>query len=352
MRNRRSILKGLGAAAVGLTFSDKAAFAAEDGEDKKLSFYNWDTYIGEGTLEDFEVSSGVKVQMDLFDTNDSLFAKLRAKARYDVVVPSHDFVERMVAAKMLQPLDHSLIPNFKNIGPMFRDSAYDPGCAHSMPYTTLTVGIGYRKSKVRSRPKSWKVLFDSAEYDGRIALLSDANLMFQLYAKYLGKSVNYLNRDDVDQIEKVLLRQKQFVKKFHDDDGQDLLLKGDVDLVVEYNGDIATAMSEDADIGFAIPDEGSLFFVDSLCIPKTSRRPKNAHRFINYVLGAQAGRHIAETLLYPTPNYAARALMPNDYKRSPVLFPSPDRMARLEMPRYRPEIQELIEEAFTRVRAA
>jgi spermidine/putrescine transport system substrate-binding protein len=352
MPNRRALLKGLSAAAIGLTFNDSEAFAADNSEGNKLSFYNWDTYIGDGTLEDFEVSSGIKVQMDLFESNDSLLAKLKTKARYDVVVPSHDFVERMVAANMLQALDHSLIPNFKNIGPRFRDPAYDPGCAYSMPYTTLALGIGYRKSKIRKRPKSWKILFDSHEYDGRIALLADANAMFQLYAKYLGKSANSIDLRDIEQIEKVMLRQKQFVKRFHDDDGQDLLAKGEVDLVVEYNGDIASAMDEDPDIDFVIPDEGSLLLVDSLCIPKNSRRPKNAHRFINYVLGAQAGRHIAETLLYPTPNYAARALMPEQYQRNPVLFPPADRMELLEMPRYRPEIRELIEEAFTRVRAA
>jgi spermidine/putrescine transport system substrate-binding protein len=352
MPDRRSILKGLGCAAVGLTFSESKASALAEGEGNQLSFYNWDTYVGENTLEDFEASSGIKVKMDLFDTNDTLFAKLKAKNRYDLVVPTNDFVERMIAANMLQPLDHSLIPNFKNIGKRFRDPVYDPGCAHSMPYTALVLGIGYRKSKVKTRPTSWKPLFDSAEYRGRIALLAEPVTMFQLYAKYLGKSANSLMPEDIAAIEELMLRQKTFVKKFHNDDGQDLLIKGEVDLVVEYNGDVAQAIAEDPDLDFVVPDEGSLLMVDCLCIPKWSKRPKNAHRFINYMLGGAAGRHIAETLLYPTPNYSARAMMPTEYKNSHVLYPPPAKMARSEMPRYRPELQGLIEEAFTRIRAA
>jgi spermidine/putrescine transport system substrate-binding protein len=122
-----------------------------NGEEAKLNFYNWDTYIGETTLEDFKGASGVDVNMTLFASNDELFAKLKAGNQgYDVIVPSNDFVERMAAADMLMPLDHAQIPNFeKNIAPEFKDVPYDPKRKHSMPYTWLTLGIGYRKSKVK-----------------------------------------------------------------------------------------------------------------------------------------------------------------------------------------------------------
>ena len=363
--NRRSILQGLGVAAVGLSLGGLAACGKGDktkaaggkipptGEEKKLNFYNWDTYIGETTLADFKAASDVDVNMQLFATNDELFAKLRAgNPGFDVIVPSNDFVERMVQSKMIQPLDHSLIPNLKNIDPAFINVPYDPGRKYSMPYTWLVLGIGYRKSKVKTPPDSWKVLFDSNEYAGRIGLLSEAGDLFRLYGKYLGKSVNDLTPADIATIEKMMIKQKPFVKVYHEDNGQDLLVKGDIDLVLEYNGDIAQKMVEDNDIDFILPKEGSQLNSDTLCIPVGAPRPKNAHAFINYLLDADAGAEITKTILYPTPNAAAKALMPESYRNNKVVFPPADQIAKCEYARFRPDVQPLYEEAFTRVRAS
>ena len=363
--SRRSILQGLGVAAVGLSLGGLAACGKGDktkaaggkipptGEEKKLNFYNWDTYIGETTLADFKAASDVDVNMQLFATNDELFAKLRAgNPGFDVIVPSNDFVERMVQSQLIQPLDHSLIPNLKNIDPAFINVPYDPGRKYSMPYTWLVLGIGYRKSKVKTPPDSWKVLFDSNEYAGRIGLLSEAGDLFRLYGKYLGKSVNDLTPADIATIEKMMIKQKPFVKVYHEDNGQDLLVKGDIDLVLEYNGDIAQKMVEDNDIDFILPKEGSQLNSDTLCIPVGAPRPKNAHAFINYLLDADAGAEITKTILYPTPNAAAKALMPESYRNNKVVFPPADQIAKCEYARFRPDVQPLYEEAFTRVRAS
>lgn len=358
-RGRRSLLQAMGVAAIGISLGGLAACSKGEGkklangEEAKLNFYNWDTYIGENTLDNFKEATGVDVTMDLFDSNDVLFAKFKAgNPGYDVIVPSNDFVERMSKAGMLMPLDHALLPNKKNIDPAYINVEYDLQRKFSMPYTWLALGIGYRKSKVSARPDSWKVLFDSPEYAGRIAWLSEAGDMFRLYGKYLGKSVNALTPADIATIEKMMIKQKPNVKKFHEDDGQDLLLKGDVDVVLEYNGDIAQAMTEDKDIDFVVPKEGSQLNSDNLCIPKGAPHPKNAHAFINYILDANVDKEITETILYPTPNAAAKALMPDSYKNNPVIFPPADVLAKCEYARFNPELQPLYEEAFTRVRAA
>jgi spermidine/putrescine transport system substrate-binding protein len=359
--NRRAMLKGMGVAAVGFSLTgalagcgEKKAEKLANGEEAKLNFYNWDTYIGETTLEDYNDKAGVDVNMTLFASNDELFAKLRAGNQgYDVIVPSNDFVERMASADMLVPLDQTQIPNFaKNVAPEFKDVPYDPMRKYSMPYTWLALGIGYRKSKVSGTPDSWKVLFDSDQYKGRIAVLSEAGDMFRLYGKYLGKSVNGLTDADLKTIESMMIKQKPFIKAFHEDNGQDMLLKGEVDVVLEYNGDIAQAMVEDKDIGFVIPKEGSQLNSDNLCIPKGAPHPKNAHAFINYLLDAEAGKKITETILYPTPNAAAKALMPDDYKNNAVIFPPADALAKCEYAKFNPELQPKYEEAFTRIRAA
>jgi spermidine/putrescine transport system substrate-binding protein len=291
--------------------------------------------------------------MDLFETNDTLFAKFRAgNPGYDLIVPSNDFVERMVQADMLEKIDQAQIPNMKNIAPEFIDVDYDKGRQYSVPYTWLVLGIGYRKSKVNPAPDSWKVLFDSDQYKGRIAVLSEAGDMFRLYAKYLGKSVNALTPADVKTIEAMMVKQKPNIAKFHSDDGQDLLAKGEVDLVLEYNGDIAQLMAEDDDIAFAIPKEGSQFNSDNFCIPKGAKHPKNAHAFINFILDAENGKKVTETILYPTPNAAAKALMPESYRNNPATYPPADLLAKCEYAKFNPELQPLYEDAFTRIGAA
>jgi spermidine/putrescine transport system substrate-binding protein len=351
--SRRSILKGLGVAAIGISLSGKK-YPAWAAEEPKLNFYNWDTYIGETTLETFKEASGIDVNMSLFATNDELFAKLRAgNPGFDVIVPGSEFVERMIQANLLEPLDHAKIPNIKNIAPEFMtDAPFDPGRKFSLPYTWLVIGIGYRKSKVKSTPDSWKVLFDSDEYKGRIAVMSDASELFRNCFKYLGGSINSDDPELLKKAEAMLIKQKPNIKAFHEDNGQDLLLSGEVVVVQEYNGDIAQIMTEDEDINFIVPKEGAMKQQDTLAIPKGAPHPENAHKFINYIFEPEVGAEITKTILYPSPNAAAVALMPDSYKNNPVVFPPADLMAKCEYPRYLgPEFTRLLDEAMTRLRA-
>ncbi|MDJ0942260.1 MAG: spermidine/putrescine ABC transporter substrate-binding protein [Kiloniellales bacterium] len=350
--SRRAFLAGSGAVAAGLTFAPRFGLSAEE---PKLNFYNWDTYIGEDTLDDFKDASGIEVKMDLFADNDELFAKLKeGNPGYDVIVPTNDYVERMITADMLVPLDHGKIPNFKtNVDPAFQDAQFDPGRKYSMPYMWGTQGIGYRKSKVSAVPDSWKVLLDSDEYSGRIALLSEARVVFGVALKYLGFPYNSTSAQEIAKAEAVLIKQKPHIKTFAEDNGQDLLLSGEVDLTMEWNGDILQVMEEDDDISYVVPKEGSLVWEDTLCVPKGAPHPGNAHAFINYLLDAEAGAAIADFIQYATPNKAAKALLPAEYTENPAIFPSDETLANCEASLYLgEEAQRIYDEAWTRVLAA
>lgn len=356
--SRRSILQQFGAAAVGISFAGGLAACGKGGGGRKVNFYNWDTYIGETTLADFQAATGVSVEMSLFATNDELFARLRAgNPGFDVIVPSNEFVTRMSQAQMIQELDRAKIPNFANLLPEFQDAAFDPGRRYSMPYTWLVLGIGYRKDKMRNGqvPDSWRYIFDSPQYAGRIALLSESADLMRLCAKYKGHSVNNIPEAMLTEIEQMLIRQKPNIKAFHEDDGQDMLASGEVDIVLEYNGDIAQLMAgEGGDaFGFVVPQEGTLINSDCLCIPTGAPNPDDAHAFINYLLDGEAGKKITETILYPTPNAAARELMPDSYKNNAVIFPPADVMAKSEYGAFEgDERSRLYEEIFTRINAA
>ncbi len=358
--SRRSILQQFGAAAVGISFAGGLSGCNQQGGGggRVVNFYNWDTYIGPNTLADFEAATGAPVQMSLFATNDELFARLRAgNPGFDVIVPSNEFVTRMSQAQMIQELDRSKIPNFANLLPEFQDAAFDPGRRYSMPYTWLVLGIAYRKDKMRGGavPNSWRYIFDSPQYSGRIALLSESADLIRLCAKYLGHSVNNIPDAMLTQIEHMLIRQKPHIKAFHEDDGQDLLASGEIDIVLEYNGDIAQLMAAEGGdaFDFVVPQEGTLINSDCLCIPTGAPHLDDAHAFINYLLDAEAGKAITEEIQYPTPNSAVRDLMPDSYKNNPVIFPSAELMAKSEYGAFEgDERSRLYEEIFTRINAA
>ena len=332
-RSRRSLLAGLGAVAAGITLeacAPKGPVGA-NGEEQRLNLYNWDNYIGDTTLADFGKATGVKAKMSLFSTNDELFAKLRpGNPGFDVIVPSNEYVTRLRIADLLQPLDHAKIPNLKNILPNFLNPPFEPDRRWSMPYTWLVQGLGYRKSKIDGVPDSWKWVMASDRYKGRIGLVSEADDLIELGAKYLGHSVRHIPPAVIEQVAEMYIRQKPNIKVFHHDDGQDLLLAGDIDLVIDYNGDVARVMLEDPDLDFVVPREGSVLNSDCLCIPAGAPRPDNAHRFINFILDGKNGAVVAEATRYPTPNGAALALMPADYRNSPVIFPSAAALAPCE----------------------
>lgn len=348
--SRRSFLAGTGAVAAGVTLGPKFGWGAEEA---KLNFYNWDTYIGETTLDDFKDASGIEVTMDLFADNDELFAKLKeGNPGYDLIVPTNDYVERMITAEMLIPLDHAKIPNFKkNVAKSFQDAQFDSGRKYSMPYMWGTQGIGYRKSKVDGVPDTWKWMLDSDKYSGRIALLNEG--FVEIALKYLGYSYNSKDPKQIKQAEELIIKQKPHIKVFAEDNGQDLLLSGEVDLTVEWNGDILQVMEEDDDIAYVVPKEGSNVWQDCLCVPTGAPHPQNAHAFMNFILSAEAGAAIADFIQYATPNAAARKLLPPEYSENPAIFPTEETLSRCEPNVYLGEaVQRLKDEAKTRIFAA
>jgi spermidine/putrescine transport system substrate-binding protein len=351
MLDRRQLVAGLG---LGLAGCAKRWPIGSNGEEQRLNLYTWDTYMPPDVLAAFEQATGIAVKVSLYGNNDELFARLRSgNPGFDVIVPSNEFVTRMRVSDMLQPLDHRRIPNIANLASAFRDPAFDRGRRYSLPYTWLVLGIGYRKSRVDGVPDSWKWLYDSDRYSGRIGLLSEAADLIRIGARYLGAGLDNVTPAMMRDVEAMLIRQKPHVKVFHHDEGQDLLLAREVDLILEFNGDIAQVMAEDPDLDFVVPREGTLINSDCLCIPRGAPRPDNAHKFINFMLDAKIGAQIADSIRYPTPNAAALALMPADYRDNQVIFPPADRLANSQYGDFEGMAQaQAVDEAITRVMVA
>ncbi|MBG1232071.1 ABC transporter substrate-binding protein [Aestuariivirga litoralis] len=351
--SRRNALKGGLGFAVGVTLLPYKSMAAEE---KALNFYNWDTYIGATTLADFNKATGVEVKMDLFADNDELFAKLKAgNPGYDVIVPSGNYIQRMVAAKMLMPLDHAKIPNFKNFAKEFQDAEFDPGRKYSLAYMWGTMGIGYRKSKMKDgkTPDSWGYVLDLPDYAGRISVQGDSEHAIGIALKKLGYNWNSTNATELGKAKDLLIASKKNIKTFAKDNGQDLLASQEVDLAVEYSGDIAQVKSEDDDLDFSIPKEGSNRWQDTMAIASGAPHPENAHAFLNFICDPAVNAEIVKTIHYGTPNEAARALMDDDYKNNPITFPPADVLAKCDPSLYLGEDgQKARDDIWTAVQAA
>lgn len=349
---RRGLLRGAGAAGIiGITLPSLSRKARAAG---RVNVYNWDTYIGENTIARFEEETGTTVTYDLYADNAELFARFReGNPGYDVIVPTNDYVERMMAAGMLQEIDHSLIPNFANIEPAFQDASFDPGRKYSIPYMWGTIGIGYRQSEVDGTPDSWGYLFGPEQVSGRVALLSEPGTVIGMALKYLGYSMNTTDKSQIDEAVELLIAAKSGIKAFAPDNGQDLLLSGEVDLAMEWNGDMQQVISEDDDLSYVVPKEGGLLWQDCMCIPKDAPNPENAHAFINFIHDPEVNAEIANFIYFPTPNAAAKELMDEDYLTNPTVFPPDEVLEKCEAQLYLgQEHSQYIDSAWTRIEAA
>ena len=343
---RRLVRSGLVVAAV-VPFLPRRLAA----QSREVVLYNWDSYIDEETIPEFEAATGIRVRYELFADNSELFGKLRAgNPGYDVIFPTNNWVARMIPAGMLQPWEHARLPNLTNIDDRFMDPPHDPGRRHSVPYLWGTTGIGFREP-VTGVPDSWAALFTDATHAGRIALLASDDTLFAAL-KYLGYSLNTTDQAELDAAVDLVLKAKPRIRTFAPDTGQDLLLSQEVDLVLEYSGDMQQVMAEDDELGYVVPNEGSLLWEDSMCLAAGAPNPEEAHEFVDFVLQPEIAARIAEFVLYATPNRAAKALLPAEIVEDPAIFPSDEIVARSEFAKYKGEdVQRMYEQALTRVLA-
>jgi spermidine/putrescine transport system substrate-binding protein len=351
--SRRNFLAGAGVAAVGVSLGTFAKKGWAE-EAKKLNVYNWDTYIGQTTLQSFTDKTGIAVQYDLYANNEELFAKLKAgNPGYDVIFPSDYMVQTMIKLNMLMPVDHSKVPNLANVNPakQFSDPGFNPGLKYGVPYMWGTIGIGYRKSKVET-PKSWKVLFEDSSHAGKIALLADERDVLGLALKYLGYSVNSKSEAEVQKAKELLIKQKPNIKAFAPDSGQDMLLSGECDIVMEWNGDIISVMAEDGDLAYAVPDEGTIVWTDNVCIPTGAPHPENAHAFLNHILDAKVNAEIANTIKYATANKAAQAYIAKEDLENSAIYPPEEVVAKSEPLVDAGEFTPVYDKAWTEIQAA
>jgi spermidine/putrescine transport system substrate-binding protein len=294
----------------------------------QLRIYNWDTYIDPALISAFEQQFGVSVLYSTYSSNEELYAAVSANpSGYDIIVPSEYMVSIMRREGLLAPLDQAALPNLGNIDPLFVNPAYDPGGRYCAPYQWGTQGIGYNL-KATGRPiSSWGDLL-SPQFAGRSALLADSRSTIGAALIYLGYSPNTTRPSELHAA-RDLLREHIKTLRLAPDTGQDLLAAGEVDLTYEWSGDIFQVMEQNPDLRYVIPEEGSIIWIDSMCILKDSPNSALAQSFINYIFEPKVGAALSNYTHFSTPNLAALPLIDAADRENPALYPDDEMRKRL-----------------------
>jgi putrescine transport system substrate-binding protein len=324
----------------------KASAAAAE-EEKVLNVYNWSDYIEASVIEGFTKETGIKVQYDVFDSNEMLETKLLAgNTGYDIVVPSASFLNRQLQAGVHQKLDKSLLPNLKNIDPSIaqRIEAFDKGNEYSVNYMWGTSGVGYNVKKIAERMKdapvdSFAMFYDpkviSKFADCGVTILDAPSEVIGTVLIYLGKDANSEKPEDLAAAEAVLKAVRPYIKNFHSSNYIEQLANGEICLALGWSGDVLQASTRaeeaknDVEISYRIPKEGAVMFFDQLAIPKDAKHPKNAHLFIDYLLRPEVAAKNSSYISYANANAASTALIDKSVTDNPNVYPPADLMTKL-----------------------
>ncbi len=316
-----------------------------------VNFFNWSDYIADTTLPAFQARTGIKVNYDIFDSNDMLEGKLLAgNTGYDIVVPSGDFFEVQRSAGLFQPIDRSRLKNYGNLDPevMKYVAEIDPDNKYAVPYMWGTNGLGYNRDKILERMpdaplNSWDLLLKpeiAARFaDCGIVLLDAADDVQAIALIYLGLDPHTDNREDVERAMALIEKIRPYVRYFHSSQYIDDLANGEVCLAFGFSGDIFQAR-DDAKAGitidYIIPKEGTIVWFDLMAIPADAPHPGNAHKLIDYLLEPEVAAANTNAVWYTSPNKAAIPYINPEILNDPAIYPPPEVMARLKPDRASP----------------
>jgi spermidine/putrescine transport system substrate-binding protein len=252
-----------------------------------------------------------------------MLAKLMSgAASYDLIQPSEYTVEAMVKEKLLLPLDHTKLPNLKNIGKEYYGLAYDPKLAHSVPYMQGTVGIVINTEKVKDPVTGYGDFFQQ-KYKGRLVVLDDALEIVTWGLASQGIGPDGVNKANLEKVRPVLVKWLPLVKVYDSDSPKTALLNGDVDLGMVWSGEAAILIQEQGKkFKYVLPKEGAHMFIDSLAIPKGANNVAAAYKFIDYVLRPDVSRKISEEFPYTNPNLEARKLLTPEELANEASYPT------------------------------
>jgi spermidine/putrescine-binding protein len=320
------------------------------GSDRVLNLFIWSSYVSPAVWKRFEDRTGIRINYDTYDSNQVLLEKLRAGVvQYDIVCPTNWLVKSLRELKLVERLDHSKLPNLKNISDQFRNPTYDPMNSYSVPFVWGTSGIGYNKKKVDEAVDSWSILWNP-KYAGRILMLDGAGDCFIAALRSLGYSMNSSAPQELKEAADLLMKQKPLVKIYNSSNFDEYLLSGDVWIAFGWSGQLARASELNPDIAYIVPKEGSMVWMDTLAIPVSAHHKNEAYRFIDFLLDPENAAQITNETGYASANEAAKSLIEPRILRNAARYPDAETLARCEWSIDQPKVDAIKDRYWTEIK--
>lgn len=309
--------------------------ASASADEVTINVYNWGQYISDGTDGYIDVNraftekTGVKVNYMTFDSNETMYTKLKTGgSTYDIIIPSDYMVARLIAEDMLEEINFDNIPNYKLIDEAYKNTTYDPENKYSVPYTWSTVGVIYNKKYVdEADVGSWDLLWNS-KYSGKILMFDNPRDAFAISELLLGIDVNSEDRDELRTAAYKLIEQKPLVQSYVMDQIFDKMEREEAWIAPYYAGDYLMMKQVNEDLGFYFPEEGYNLFIDAVCIPKGAQNKEAAEAYINFLCSPEVSGENLEYLGYSTPVSAAKAYIDPEVAESDIAYPPEETLAR------------------------
>lgn len=300
---------------------------------EQVIIYNWGEYIDPEVLDMFEEETGIQVIYEEFETNEIMYPKIQSGAiAYDLVCPSDYMIQKMIQNDLLQPLNFDNIPNAKNIGQVYYEKSrqFDPDNQYSIPYCWGTVGILYNTKMVEEPIDSWTVLWDT-QYKDNILMQDSVRDAFAVALKTLGYSLNSTSIHELTQAKDLLVQQKPLVQAYVIDQVRDKMIGNEAAIGVIYSGEAIYTQTENPDLAYVVPKEGSNMWIDSWVMPKNAPNKENAEKFLDFLCRPEIALMNFEYITYSTPNEKARELIEDPaIRNSEIAFPVDSILSRCE----------------------
>ncbi|WP_027090465.1 extracellular solute-binding protein [Thomasclavelia saccharogumia] len=284
---------------------------------KTLRVYNWGEYIDKTVISDFEDEYDCRIIYETFDSNEIMYTKYMSGNSYDVMVPSEYMIERMIKEDLLQPIDKSLISNFDNINKDILGQSFDSDNNYWIPYFCGNVGILYDKTIVDKNDlkEGWNI-FRNPKYKGQIYMYDSERDSFMVALKALGYSMNTTVEKEIDEAYQWLIDQRSEMEPVYvGDESIDTMISGVKAMAIMYSGDATTVMSENPNMEYYLPEEGTNVWFDGFVISKECKQTKLANQFINFMISNENSYKNTVEVGYLTANVnAAKKAAEEDYE--------------------------------------
>ena len=315
-RRGHKVLRGIAAGAAACALVAVLIVTGRSANTERVvNVCSWGEYIDESLIDEFEQKTGITVNYQTAESNEALYSLIEmGGADFDVIVPSDYMVARLIDEGLLAELDYDNIPNYALIGDQYKGLSYDPENKYTVPYTWGTLGIIYNTTMVDEEITSWDAMFDT-KYAGQVLMINNSRDAMAAALLDLGYSINTTDEGELQEAFELLAGAKKngVYQAFVMDQVFQKMEGGNAAIAMYYAGDYLTMLENNEDLRFVIPDEGSNWFVDAMCVLKTSQHKAEAEEWINFIASTTSNLANMDYIWYASPNTEALAQYPDYY---------------------------------------